>query len=73
LVFTNEGSSGVEEGEFEIKRTKRIELKPMGLEEAILQMELLGHHFYICSDADEDAIQVVYKRKDGSFGLLQSH
>ncbi len=61
----------VESTEGEIVRIKRFELRPMGREEAIEQMELLGHHFYVFLDVDEDAINVVYKRKDGNYGLLQ--
>lgn len=55
----------------EIVRVKRFEVLPMSPEEAIEQMELLGHSFYIFLNADEDAINVVYKRGDGNYGLLQ--
>ncbi|MFQ6099725.1 MAG: ribosome hibernation-promoting factor, HPF/YfiA family [Anaerolineae bacterium] len=55
----------------EIVRVKRFEVLPMSREEAIEQMELLGHHFYVFLDADEDAINVLYKRDDGNYGLLQ--
>lgn len=58
-----------EEGEFEI-RTKTIPLKPMTPEEAILQMNLLGHAFFAFIDQDSDDVCVVYKRKEGSYGLL---
>jgi putative sigma-54 modulation protein len=61
----------MEEPEGEIVRVKRFDLRPMVQEEAIEQMELLGHHFYVFLNADEDAINVVYKRNDGNYGLLQ--
>lgn len=61
----------VEETEGEIVRVKRFEVRPMSPGEAIEQMELLGHRFYVFLNADEDAINVVYKRDDGNYGLLQ--
>ncbi len=61
----------VEETEGEIVRIKRFDVRPMVPEEAIDQMELLGHSFYIFLNMDEDAINVVYKRDDGNYGLLQ--
>jgi putative sigma-54 modulation protein len=57
--------------EGEIVRTKRFQIRPMSAEEAIEQMELLGHHFFVFLNADDDAINVVYKRNDGDYGLLQ--
>jgi putative sigma-54 modulation protein len=51
-------------------RTKRFGLKPMDVEEAIEQMELLGHDFYLFHYADEDIPSVVYRRRDGAYGLL---
>ena len=58
-----------EEGEFEI-RVKTFPFKPMTPEEAILQMNLLGHSFYAFTDADSGDVCVVYKRKEGSYGLI---
>ena len=55
-----------------ILKRKSIEVKPMSEEEAILQMELLGHQFYIYKDADTNKPAVVYKRKDGNYGVLES-
>jgi len=52
-------------------KTKRFAVKPMGVEEAILQMELLGHSFFVFTDADSDEVNVVYKRKDGNYGLIE--
>ena len=51
-------------------RTKRFGLKPMDVEEAIEQMELLGHDFFLFHYADEDTPSVVYRRRDGAYGLL---
>ncbi|GGK24022.1 ribosomal subunit interface protein [Caldalkalibacillus thermarum] len=55
----------------EIVRTKRFNLKPMDAEEAVLQMDLLGHNFFVFSDAETQKVSVVYKRKDGRYGLIQ--
>jgi putative sigma-54 modulation protein len=55
----------------EVVRVKRFEVLPMSREEAIEQMELLGHHFYVFLDADEDTVSVLYRRNDGNYGLLQ--
>lgn len=51
-------------------RTKRFSLKPMDVDEAIEQMELLGHDFYLFQNAAEEQLNVVYRRQDGSYGLL---
>lgn len=61
----------VEETTGEIVRVKRFDVLPMVPEEAIEQMELLGHSFYVFLNADEGAINIVYKRGDGNYGLLQ--
>ena len=54
-----------------IVRTKRFAIKPMDTEEAILQMELLAHSFFVYMNADTDDVNVVYKRKDGNYGLIE--
>ncbi|KYH32432.1 ribosome-associated factor Y [Clostridium tepidiprofundi DSM 19306] len=59
------------EEEPKIVRTKRFAIKPMSAEEAVLQMDLLGHNFYVYRDADTSDINVVYKRKDGNYGLIE--
>jgi putative sigma-54 modulation protein len=59
-----------EEEEGRIVRTKMIDLKPMSAEEAIEQMELLGHNFFVFLNTENDGINVVYKRLDGNYGLL---
>ena len=58
-----------DEGEF-IIRTKRFEYTPMSVEEAIMQMNLLGHEFFVFNDADTSETCVVYKRRDGNYGLI---
>lgn len=60
-----------EETEFKVVKTKKYESKPMSVEEAILQMNLLGHEFYIFNNAETLDKEVVYKRKDGNYGLIE--
>lgn len=55
----------------EIVRVKRFGLKPMSPEEAVLQMDLLGHNFFVFLDGETNEVQVVYKRKDGNYGLIE--
>ena len=57
--------------EFKIIKTKQFEMHPMTPEEAILQMNLLNHDFYVFYDPDFGAVNVVYRRKDGNYGLLE--
>ena len=54
-----------------IVKTKRFAIKPMSAEEAVLQMELLGHSFFVYESADNGEVNVVYKRKDGDYGLIE--
>ncbi len=60
-----------EESEFKVVRSKRFAVKPMDVEEAILQMNLLGHEFFMFFNADAKQVNVVYKRKDGNYGLIE--
>ncbi|MDL2219898.1 ribosome-associated translation inhibitor RaiA, partial [Ruminococcaceae bacterium OttesenSCG-928-O06] len=59
-----------EEESYHLIREKRFVVKPSTVEEAILQMNMLNHSFYLFRDADTDEINAVYARKDGSYGLL---
>lgn len=59
------------EGEIKIVRTKRFGIKPMFPEDACIQMELLGHDFYVFCNAETDEVNVVYRRKNGTFGLIE--
>ena len=62
-----------EEGTFDIVRTKRFTVKPMSVEEAILQMNLLGHSFFVFRNTDfGDAICVVYRRNNGGYGIIET-
>lgn len=54
-----------------IMRTKRFAIKPMPVDEAVLQMNLLGHTFFVFSNAETEQVNVVYKRKDGNYGLIE--
>lgn len=61
-----------DKGDINIVRTKKFAMKPMSAEEAVLQMEMLGHNFFVYSSADTGEVNVVYKRKDGNYGLIES-
>ena len=61
-----------EESKETIVRRKNIEMKPMDEEEAILEMELLGHSFFVYKDMDTNNVCVLYKRKDGDYGLIET-
>lgn len=61
-----------EDDAYEVIRTKSIAVKPMAVEEAILQMNLLAHDFYVFRNADTDAVNIVYRRKDGGYGLIET-
>lgn len=61
-----------EESKEKIVKRKNIEMKPMDEEEAILEMELLGHSFFVYKDMDTNKICVLYKRKDGDYGLIET-
>ena len=60
-----------DDDEIKIIRSKRFAMKPMDPEEACVQMELLGHDFYVFRNAISDEVNVVYKRKDHTFGLIE--
>lgn len=68
--FNIEDVIPIEEEEEVVKR-KKVDVKPMNYEEAILQMELLGHSFYLYKDSDTSTVAVVYKRKDGGYGIIE--
>lgn len=55
----------------EIVRTKQFAVKPMSPEEAVLQLELVGHDFFVFRNADTDTINIVYRRKNGGYGLIE--
>ena len=73
ILFGDIPDSTDDEGEaFEIVRRKTYELMPMTPEEAILQMEMLSHSFYVFLDMERNQASVVYKRNDGKYGLLET-
>mgnify|MGYP002623363679 CR=1 FL=1 len=60
-----------DEPEIKIIRSKKFGIKPMDPEEACVQMELLGHNFYVFSNSETEEVNVVYKRKNGTYGLIE--
>jgi len=60
-----------EEKEFNLVKIKKFAIKPMPVEEAILQMNLLGHEFFVFINSETSKTNVVYKRKDGAYGLIE--
>ena len=73
LFYTDvvEEEPEIEEGDIRIIRTKRFGMKPMFPEDACVQMELLGHNFFVFSNAETGEVNVVYKRKDNTYGLIE--
>lgn len=69
VITDDDDDEYTEEGEFEI-RTKTFPMIPMTAEEAVLQMNLLGHSFFVFTEGESGNICVVYKRKEGSYGLI---
>lgn len=65
-------TDGEETEEFKIVRTKRFTVKPMSIEEAILQMKLLGHSFFIFKNQETGEMNVLYERKDGKYAVIES-
>lgn len=60
-----------QEQEPQIVKTKQFAVKPMSAEEAVLQLELIGHDFFVFRNAESDEINVVYRRRDGGYGLIE--
>ena len=60
-----------EEPLYKIERIKHFEVKPMDAEEAVMEMELIGHNFFVFRNGETDEVNVVYKRKNGSYGLIE--
>ena len=70
-AFLQEDASAEEE--IQIVKSKKFAVKPMDPEEACVQMELLGHNFYVFLNADTEEVNVVYKRKGGTYGLIDPY
>ena len=69
-INTNFDVSPEEEDDTKVVKRKNIDTKPMDEEEAILQMELLNHDFFVFKNIDEECVSVMYKRKDGNYGII---
>jgi putative sigma-54 modulation protein len=69
LDYPDEEPGGNED--YEVVRTKRFPVKPLSVDEAVLQMNLLGHQFFMFRNEESGEINVVYKRRDGNYGLLE--
>ncbi len=68
--FSFEKEEEDEENTSEIVKRKNISMKPMDEEEAMLQIELLNHDFFVFKNIDEECVSVLYKRKDGNYGII---
>ena len=66
-----EASVTAEELDFEIVKTKQFALDAMTPEEAVLNLELVGHDFFVFRSGDSDAVNIVYRRRDGGYGLIE--
>lgn len=69
--FMEDDMDDFKDDEVKIVRTKRFGMKPMFPEDACVQMELLGHSFFVFQNAETDEVNVVYKRKNGTYGLIE--
>lgn len=72
LINGEEYTEGEEKGDYDIVKVKRFQVKPMTPEEAVLQMKLLGHTFFIFKNSETSEMNVVYERKDGRYALIES-
>lgn len=71
LAAENEVIEPSEDGQGRLVRVKRFAMKPMDVEEALEQMQLLGHDFFVFHNSETEKVSVVYKRDDGNFGLIE--
>ncbi|MDR3157404.1 MAG: ribosome-associated translation inhibitor RaiA [Lactobacillales bacterium] len=72
MLFTEVEDDLENVSDLEIVRTKRVFLKPMDSEEAVLQMNMLGHDFFVYNDAETNETSVIYRRTDGKYGLIET-
>ena len=72
LAFNLSSIEDVESEEDVLVKVKSITPKPMDMEEAIMQMELIGHSFFVYRDVESDSISIVYRRNDGDYGLIET-
>jgi putative sigma-54 modulation protein len=73
FVMEKEAEPTVSDSEFEIVKTKHFDISPMSPEEAILQMNLLGHNFFMFFNSETDGMSVVYRRDDNKYGLIDAN
>lgn len=71
LNYYEEMDKEYSDNEIIIKKSKKFAIKPMEAEDAVMEMELLGHDFYVFRNAGSDELNVVYKRRDGTYGLIE--
>ncbi len=71
-VYFDTPSEVTEETEFKVVKSKKFFMKPMSVDEAILQMNLLGHEFFVFTNSDTEKVNIVYKRKDLNYGLIEA-
>ncbi len=71
IKFENITQLPEEDKDSKIVKTKKFAIKPMDEEEAVLQMELIGHSFFVFRNAETNEVNVVYRRKDGNYGLIE--
>ena len=72
MLSGSDYTEGEDNSDFKIVKRKRFQLKPMSAEDAVLQMNLLGHSFFVFRNKDTDEMNVVYKRNDGNYALIES-
>ena len=72
MISGEEYSAGEDKEKFEIVKTKKFAIKPMTPEEAVLQMNLLGHNFFVFKNSATNNMNVVYKRNDGKYAIIES-
>ena len=71
--FEVSGFEAEEESEIKIVKTKKHSVKPMSAEEAVLQMNLLDHSFFVFLNSETNSTDIVYRRKDGNYGLIETN
>ena len=67
------GQDDQKDDEIKVFKSKEFTLKPMDAEEAILQMDMLGHDFFVFNDRETDGTSIVYRRRDGNYGLIETN
>jgi putative sigma-54 modulation protein len=69
--YSEAAGDDIDDSGYKIERSKKFALKPMDAEEAVMEMELLGHDFYVFRSSETDEVNVVYRRNNGSYGLIE--